>query len=214
MLPTPLRKVIVVAPHPDDETIGAFGLMRHMIRRGAAVGVTLVTDGSASHPNSRAWPPARLARTRRRETLAAVRLAGLFAGSVRFLNYPDGTLPELDASGLRLLSARLAAGPQPDLVIRPSLCDTHPDHRIVAETSRLAWPPVVPQITYQVWPEGRCPPGGRPFRLGPDLPVKRSALRLYRTQTGLITDDPTGFCMDRDLLRSFSGPAEWYGHGP
>lgn len=209
-----VRRVRVVAPHPDDETIGAFGLMRHLSRHGVCVEVTIVTDGAASHPASRAWLPERLRLARRRETLAAVRLAGVHAGSVRFLDYPDGSLSALGEAPFRSLVQRLAAGPHPDLVLRPSLSDTHPDHETVAEACRQAWPPGIPQATYQVWPAHSQPPGAQPFVLGRDQLVKQAALRLYKSQTGLITDDPDGFSMNRDLQRIFAGPIEWYGCGP
>lgn len=209
-----IRRVRVVAPHPDDETIGAFGLMRHLSRHGVCVEVTIVTDGAASHPASRSWPPERLRAARRRETLAAVRLAGVYTGSVGFLDYPDGSLSALGQAAFRFLVRRLAAGPQPDMVLRPSLSDTHPDHRAVAEACQQAWPAGIPQATYQVWPAHCQPPGAQPFALGRDHLVKRAALRLYKSQTGLITDDPEGFCMDRNLLRQFSGPVEWYGSEP
>lgn len=209
-----VRRAVVVAPHPDDETIGAFGLMRRLSRAGARVTVIIVTDGGASHPGSQAWPPERLKLARRRETLAAARLAGVFKGSVRFLDYPDGSLTALGPAGLRSLARRLAAGPRPDLVARPSLADAHPDHAAVARACRYAWPPCVYQAAYMVWPEDARPRCARPFPLGADQKVKPAALRLYRTQTGQITDDPEGFCMDRPMLGKFSGPREFFGRDP
>jgi len=40
--------------------------------------------------------------------------------------------------------------------------------------------------------------------------AKRSVLRLYRTQTGAITDSPTGFAMSRNELARFSRPVELF----
>ena len=91
-LPSGLRDVLVVAPHPDDEAIGAFGLMSALRRRGARLWVLVVSDGGASHPGSTAWPPARLVPERRRETRRAMATLGIPPSRVRFLGLPDGAL--------------------------------------------------------------------------------------------------------------------------
>ena len=44
--------------------------------------------------------------------------------------------------------------------------------------------------------------------------MKRAALRLYRTQTGDVDDDPDGFLLDRDLLVRFGRPVERFGSRP
>jgi LmbE family N-acetylglucosaminyl deacetylase len=210
-LPAPPRRAIIVAPHPDDETIGAFGLIRLLVRSGTQVRVIVVTDGSASHKGSRAWPPGRLARARQRETIAAMRLAGLSRAALTFLGYQDGGLRSLGETGLGELAHRLGTGGQPDLVVRPTRCDHHPDHRAVAQACHRAWPARVTQLTYQVWPAVARPPGATRLVLGSDKRLKQAALALYRTQTGLISDDPEGFCIDRDLQGCFTRPVEWFG---
>lgn len=209
--PSQIRSARVIAPHPDDECIGAFGLICRLVRGGARVEVIVVTDGSASHPGSTLWPADRLRRARQSEVRAAMGLAGLCRSNLQFLNYPDGQLRTLSGAGKALLARRLAKGRLPDLVICPSLSDVHPDHRMVAEACRDAWPPHTRRLTYQVWPAGRKPPGARAMLVSPDHRRKQAALRLYRTQTGAIRDDPEGFFMDRRLLRIFSGPSEYFG---
>lgn len=211
VFPAAPGRAVIVAPHPDDETIGAFGLIRCLLRQDTQVEVIVVTDGSGSHRGSRAWPPTRLAEARQRETIAAMRLAGLSREALSFLGFRDGALASLGENGLSRLAGRLATGRPPDLVVRPSRHDDHPDHRAVAEACHRAWPARVPQLTYQVWPAGARPPGARRLQLGPDRRLKQAALALYRTQTGLIADDPEGFCITRDLRRRFTRPAEWFG---
>ena len=44
------RRLVVVAPHPDDEALGAGGLLQHMTRIGVEAMLVAVTDGEASHP--------------------------------------------------------------------------------------------------------------------------------------------------------------------
>src|ERR1700733_997679 len=54
------RKILVVAPHPDDESLGCGGLISLSAQAGSSVYIVFVTDGAASHRNSTAWSPARL----------------------------------------------------------------------------------------------------------------------------------------------------------
>ena len=67
-----LRRLIVVAAHPDDESLGAGGLIATAARRGVPVTVVVATTGEASHPQSPTLRPAQLAPIRRAEVLAAV----------------------------------------------------------------------------------------------------------------------------------------------
>jgi LmbE family N-acetylglucosaminyl deacetylase len=52
--------VMVLAPHPDDETLGCGGLITELTAKGRPPVVVVVTDGTGSHPASRSYPPARL----------------------------------------------------------------------------------------------------------------------------------------------------------
>ena len=61
----PGRRLLVVAPHPDDEVLGSGGLLHLAVRAGRAVRVLLATDGQASHPGSSRWPVPRLVPARR-----------------------------------------------------------------------------------------------------------------------------------------------------
>lgn len=47
------RRLVIVAPHPDDETLGCGLLIAAAVRAGVRVAVIALTDGQASHPGSR-----------------------------------------------------------------------------------------------------------------------------------------------------------------
>lgn len=74
--PLPARAV-VVAPHPDDEVLGAVGIMALLAAAGVSVRVVAVSDGEASHPHSPTITPAQLAGIRRAEQHLALARLGL-----------------------------------------------------------------------------------------------------------------------------------------
>lgn len=202
--------LLVVSPHPDDETIGAHALMARLRRRGTTVRVLVITDGRASHPNSGAWPQARLIAERQRETRRAMRRIGVAAGAVTFLGLPDGALGSVAAEARRRIAACVRACPRPLLVLAPSASDDHPDHRVVA-AGVAAIGPGTRRLAYPVWPAGRLLRGARRLPLSAqERLAKRHAIRSYRTQAGRITDDETGFAMTRAQIAAFSRPAETF----
>src|SRR5229473_1437708 len=102
--PTDWKRVMVLAPHPDDETLVTGGLLQQAVAAGAAVRVIFATDG-----DNNPWPqrvierrwritPADRARwgTRRRgEALAALTCLGVPTESAVFLGYPDQGLTRI-----------------------------------------------------------------------------------------------------------------------
>ena len=203
------RVALIVAPHPDDETIGAFGLMRTLRCRGTQVRVLIVTDGGASHPGSRRWPRARLARARRGETRRAVRRLGIAAGGVSFLDLPDGALPTMARLCERRLSAAVRRIARLDLIVGPAPDDDHADHRTVARSLARIAPPRIRRLSYKVWPAGGREPRAALLPLDPQTRLaKRHAVSSYRTQAGAITDDPVGFSMTARQIAAFSRAQE------
>jgi LmbE family N-acetylglucosaminyl deacetylase/GT2 family glycosyltransferase len=119
------RRVLVVAPHPDDEVFGCGGMLAWHARLGAEVRVVIVSDGAAGDPGRR---DEGIVETRRAESLAAGRELGL--GDYRFLELRDshlGSVADLPARLARELDAFA-----PELVYGPSPQELHPDHRAVA----------------------------------------------------------------------------------
>ena len=209
-----VRCLLIVAPHPDDETIGAYGLMTRLRRRGVAVRVLVVTDGHASHPASRAWPRKRLVGERERETRRAVRQIGVTMPQVTFLRLPDGSLEAVSAVARRRIARALRRAPKPLLVIAPAASDDHPDHRVVAAAVAAARLPGIRRLAYPVWPAGMRLRGARYLPLTAQQRLGKSqAIRSYRTQVGRITDDPTGFAMTPSQIAAFSRPVEMFVEG-
>ena len=103
-LPAHLR-VMVFAPHPDDETVGVGGLISRLTRRHVPVRVVFLTNGDGFPKAAQeGFAPDQqptdadfvaLGELRRREALAATQRLGLSKAAVRFLGFPDGGLAEL-----------------------------------------------------------------------------------------------------------------------
>ena len=97
-------RVLVFAPHPDDETIGAGGLIFRSTHRGAPVRVVFVTNGDGyeqaveqdfHEQKPRDTDYVEFGEVRRREAVAAARHLGLHRGDLVFLGFPDGGLAQL-----------------------------------------------------------------------------------------------------------------------
>jgi LmbE family N-acetylglucosaminyl deacetylase len=100
-------RVVVVAPHPDDEVLGAGGLLARLARDGTPATVVYVTSGDGYHEAAgldpamcptTPWRLRDLGRTRDAEARVATSRLGLRPDQLRFLGFPDGSLAELWAA--------------------------------------------------------------------------------------------------------------------
>lgn len=119
-------RLVVVAAHPDDETIGASTLLRHVPRPL----VVHVTDGAPRHDPDAGV----IARTRRDELRAAMRAGGVDAELVA-LDLPDQEASLRLVDGARLLIPLVAGA---DLVVTHAYEGGHPDHDATAFMVRAA----------------------------------------------------------------------------
>ncbi len=201
------RTLVIVAPHPDDETLGCGRLITAAVRAGVRVAVVALTDGDASHPGSRRWPPAALAGVRRAELRRALARLGAGAAAVRHLHWPDGRVA---TSGTALALRRTLVALGPGAVVAASPRDHHPDHqagwRLSAAATRGSG---VRLFSYAVW--SRVDSSPRAFDPG----RKRWAARAHRSQVGgYIADDPAGFRLTAGELARFTGGAEAFAAHP
>jgi LmbE family N-acetylglucosaminyl deacetylase len=213
-------RVLIVAPHPDDESIGCGGLIAVLANRGVHINVVIVTDGSGSHPNSSKYPPSRLAPLRAREAMQALGILGVDARNVWFCGLHDRFVPVRDTPGFELELTNASALLRrfgPATVVIPSVRDTHGDHQATAEIwnaaiFRTKTPPRV--IEYIIWRAADSDDNFRPslaLDITSFLPLKRQAIATHRSQHGLvITDDPSGFIVPPDLLIRADAPYETY----
>jgi LmbE family N-acetylglucosaminyl deacetylase len=121
----PMVRLVVIAPHPDDEILACGGLMAMHARRGGHSVVVAVTDGEASHGELQPWRAGRLAETRREERIRGLERLGCEQTEVYRLGLADGKL----ASHKETLESELAKVMQwGDIVVTTWRFDGHPDH--------------------------------------------------------------------------------------
>ncbi|MHA7273599.1 bifunctional PIG-L family deacetylase/class I SAM-dependent methyltransferase [Arthrobacter sp. TMT4-20] len=194
------ERVIVVAAHPDDETLGAAGLVRRLARAGVATDIVVATNGEASHPNSPTHTAVQLAELRRIELEQAVELLAPSART-HFLNLPDGGL---DAEELTEQLRRIvAAGGRPGertLLVAPWRGDGHGDHEAGGTAAaQLAAELNLPLLEYPVWlwhwatPDSSEVPWNQLEILdlaGDEQTLKQSALLMHASQTAPLSDEP------------------------
>jgi len=178
---TGVTSIAVVAPHPDDETLGAGGLIATCEALGIHVRVIVVTDGAAAESS---FTPIELARRRSVEVTAAVRALNP-AAELTLLGYRDG---HTDESRPAILADLVAVTDGVDLVVGPWRGDGHRDHRIVGEVCAELG---LPLIEYPIWMwHWGAPDDARiPRRRLATMPVdvdKRAALDLHVSQMGTV----------------------------
>ncbi|NMC28016.1 MAG: PIG-L family deacetylase [Syntrophomonadaceae bacterium] len=183
-----MEKVMVFAPHPDDDMIGCGGSMAHHVRQGDQVSIVYMTSGEAGSIDCQ---PGVLAACREDEAMRAA--AGLQIEDLIFLRYPDGGL-EFTPKHLDALVSIIRTR-QPDRIYLPhsgdSVSDHEATHRLVMEAIRRAAGPWHPQcgpapwrvatiLGYEVWtPLGTI---GSVQDISPYISLKLQALQAHRSQ--------------------------------
>ncbi len=217
-----LGRTLVVAPHPDDETFGCGGLIALLAQAGAPVHVVFVTDGAASHPGSRLYPPGRLVALRQRESLAALAALGLPADTATHLALPDGALPFAGETGFAQAVAAFAAclaAQAPDTIVLPWRRDSSRDHRATFEVvtaARASNAPTARVLEYPVWVwlhDEDLPRADEVEILRLDIArarvAKRRAIACYKSQTGHLVAD-ADWRLPRAFLAAFARDSELF----
>jgi LmbE family N-acetylglucosaminyl deacetylase len=211
--------VLILAPHPDDESLGCGGLIAACCAAGRPPFVLVLTDGAGSHPRSVRHPPALLRATREQEARDAVMALGLPPDRIGFLGLPDTAAPHDGAAFDGAVSAiiGLARRLQCTSIAAPWQHDPHCDHLAAHRMAAAAAAQLhLRHIAYPVW-GWTLPPddaldavvaGGR-LDIARHLPAKRRAIAAHASQHGkVVTDDPSGFTLPPGLLAVFDAPYE------
>lgn len=123
-LPRAGERVLVLSPHPDDETIATGGYIYSACLAGAIVHVILVTDGNKHFLRTRRY----------QEFRRATALLGVPVAQLRFWEYPDGHL-QFYAGSLEKRVRKEIEVFDPAVVLYPHPGDHHPDHAILGRVT-------------------------------------------------------------------------------
>lgn len=217
--------VLVVAPHPDDETLGCGGAIALLRSQGYTVQILVMSDGTKSHPNSLKFPAPALKALRETETRCAMARFDVPDSNITFLELLDSAVPTPTHSHFSEIVNRCSeylAKIHPKMVFVPWRFDPHRDHRatwqlIQASLAQMSFHPRV--IEYPIWDwdtEQRSMINQNAVKswrldISEVLERKQQAIAAYRSQTtNLIDDDPTGFILTPEMLANFNYPWEIY----
>ncbi len=226
-------RILVIAPHPDDESIGTGGLLQRARRAGAEVRVIFSTSG-----DNNPWPQraiekrifvttsARLrwAARRREEARAALRFLLGSDEPALFLNLPDQGVTRVLLHGgeqtVATLRAEFAAL-RPTIVVLPSADDAHPDHSAMHVLARFALSSALAApgcriFTYVVHRRGNSAPWPSLLLRLSDSEVqdKRQAILCHETQMALSRRRFTAYARTEEPYDIVSAPAFASEHHP
>lgn len=209
---------VVLAPHPDDETLGCGATIRRKRNQGTPVRIVIVTDGGGSH-QSAVLSRSDLVAIRREEALRACALLGVGREDVLFLGYGDGTL-EREADRLAADLAGIVADARPSEILTSSVIDGHDDHRALNRATHAALKMLgrrTPVFEYPVWfwdarswVDRDAEPARQVVQLltRPLAFVLRQRPRLVRTDTTL-DDKRAAIHAYRSQMVNLTGEAGW-----
>lgn len=210
-------RVLVFAPHPDDEALGCGGLIQHAVAAGAQVRVIFQTDG-----DNNPWPQRyveqrwsidascrqRWGARRRLEAVRSVQTLGLQADAAAFFGLPDQGLSGLwqkrDERALALHVAELQTF-RPTLLVVPSQDDNHPDHgashALIQEAMRRAEMDL-PQWAYLIHRRWFCPEAaGLTLQLTLRQKARKlAAIECHETQLFLSSSRFCAYARDSEVF--------------
>lgn len=224
----PQGGAVVIAPHPDDESLGCGGLLAMLSKQGRPSRVVIVSDGTGSHPNSRSHPRPVLRSLRQAEARDAV--AALGSPPPIFLDWGDGDVPDCGPRFEKAVTSMTEAAHGFGTLVATIALDPHKDHvatwAIAQESARRGGQRL---LGYPVWSWRHLypamapiepvrmakPPRGVRLDIAAVLPSKRKAVMAHRSQTTrLIADDPGGFLLNEAVLAVLLRPFEVYLEDP
>ena len=128
------RRLVVVAPHPDDEILACGGLLALAAKANFPVVVVAVTEGEASHGVADGYRRSILREQRENERSAGLIELGIDPACVISLKIPDGDVARNIYQIFRQLNHLFQMG---DVIVTTWFQDGHPDHEATAQAVRL-----------------------------------------------------------------------------
>lgn len=166
-------RMLVFAPHPDDEVLGCGGAILSHVAAGESVRVIIATDGAFGAADATAY-----AETRQMESRAAAAVLGY--GEPEFWGLPDRGLHADEALAQRVAAALAAYAPA--LVLAPSWWEIHPDHTALSLAVTEAVRRSASGIHLALYEVGMPLHPNRLLDITASLPRKQAALACFVSQ--------------------------------
>jgi LmbE family N-acetylglucosaminyl deacetylase len=207
------RGLIVIAPHPNDESLGCGGLLAWAADHAVPTRVVFLTDGERSGPQT----GGDVGVVRREEAVRACGTLGISVHKIRFLGLPDTDLEALaprDRNRATQSLRQLIAPRGRCLVAVTAETDSHGDHRAAYALARDAVVslPGTELMAYPVWSwlasEVSVPLKGVRIPIRDQLKNKRQALATYASQPAHLPLEINGFTLPPELLRHVDADTE------
>jgi LmbE family N-acetylglucosaminyl deacetylase len=202
-----LKRVLVVSPHPDDESIGCGGAIRAHVVGGTSVRVVFLTSGEQG---GHGRLPEETSRIREAEAKAAARILGV--ENIEFWREPDGAV-RVTSKLVARLSGQLRQW-RPDVIYVPHEREMHPDHRaacrlvrraIRGASTRTRHPAV---MQFEVWtPLERI---DHIIDISRYIQVKMAAIRAHKSQCAVMRFDEALMGLNRYRGEMHSWPGGDY----
>lgn len=191
-----MSRIMIISPHPDDESIGCGGTIQKLVAEANVVHVELLTSGEkGGHGVSEA----EIAKIREEETMHAAEILGI--SHVELYRQPDGLL-RATRSLMGRLSKRIRDW-RPDIIYVPHWAEQHPDHRVALRLLQRSLRQIdldeLPRVlAYEVWtPLQQL---DQIVDITPYMETKLRAIAAYKSQTRIM-----------DFVAAFQGLARYRG---
>jgi LmbE family N-acetylglucosaminyl deacetylase len=211
-------RVVVVGAHPDDESLGAGGLVALAAASGRRTSLLTATDGEGSHPGSPTHPPDALARRRRTELHEAAVALGLDRSRVVALALADGRVGDHEDDVVAAIVDEVGDG-RGCLVVAPYRADGHPDHEAMGRCAATAAHRTGATLAeYPIWLWHAGEDQDLPLESMVRLPLpeqvraaKQSAIASHTSQVRALSDQPGDEVMlPPTVLEHFDGDEELF----
>jgi len=214
-------RLLVVAPHPDDESLAAGMLIQRCLAQGGSVDVALLTDGD-DNPWPQRWLEKRViigaagrkrwGERRRREVVAALGRLGVSPRHLHAMGWHDMQVTtqlrrehQASIGQLRAVIDQV----RPTLVVIPDLGDRHPDHGAAHVLSRLALHAAGSQadvLTYMVHGTEASAPEDL---IVPDIDAGRQAVKM-----SAVLEHATQMALSRERMLGIAARPERFDRPP
>lgn len=213
-------RVLILAPHPDDEILGCAGLMQKLLELQRNIVLVAVTNGTGSHPDSTLYTEEQLNQIRPAESKAALKILNIQNIQRIAFNLQDGAIAISHAEFYTQLEQLIEPN---DILITTYEKDGHPDHEhsayVVSQISKKyqlkhyqvliwAWHWAAPNNAQIAWKQAH-----RLDLSSRELELKQRAIQCFKSQLERDTSTGQAPILSSEAIDRILMPYEVYIHG-